>query len=125
MRKILLLGATLAALAVIAEPASAHGYGPAYPAPTLGVHIVLVPAPRAVQHYHYQPRHIYPAPVRHFGYRPQRTTWHGPWQPGPRHLDLRRNDQPRWHGADLRHDGHQEWRSSPRQHDGGHGRGNR
>jgi hypothetical protein len=123
MRKLLLLTATLGALAMISQPASAHGYGPAYPAPALGVHIILRQAPGAVRHYHdqrhYQPRHFYPVPVRHYGHRPQRGTWHGPWHAGPRHF--RHDDQRGWRGGDLRHDGHREWNRGPRQHDFGHG----
>jgi hypothetical protein len=106
MRKLLLLSTILAGLAMMPQPASA--YGPVHPdlVPARGVQIILRQVPSAVRHDDYQrhdqPHHLYPLPTQRFGYRPQRWTWRGPWQPGPRHFNLGHYD-------------HREWNRRPRE----------
>jgi hypothetical protein len=98
-RKMLLLAATLGALAVIPAAASAHGHssGIQHLASSFGVKIILHDAPKVVHYRHAPRRYLRPQPwPRHFYHHAPRSSWHKPWAPPRRHFDRPGGDHHRW-----------------------------
>jgi hypothetical protein len=121
--RMLLLAATLGALA--ASPASAHGHVPAIrpAASAFDIKIILHDAPKVA---HYRPAHrwhLRPQPwPRHFHHHAPRSSWHKPWRPAPRHFDRDRGDHRRWSHGPWRPDGKAFRHAPARKNPFGHGR---
>ena len=138
MLKTLLLVTALGSLAMLPEPAAAGGYGPGQPRTTssFALRILVLPAPKIIQHHH-RPGQLRPQPVFRFGHPP--PTWRAPaarhfwhpaprpgWQRPPRHLERRfQADGPRRHGGQWRHgferhDASRGWHAARGRHGPGH-----
>jgi hypothetical protein len=107
MRMMLLLAASLGALAIVPTSASADGGGlvHSHALSSFGLSIVVRDAPKVVQHRPYPVRHLRPQPwPRRFLYHAPRSTWHKPWHARPWRFDRSHGSHQRWSGDRGRHD---------------------